>query len=509
MQREKLSEKLIAREHAKLEKENSFVGDEEMDVDIFADDEGEPESNPTEDNAWHVISLRQVINEQKKKEEEYHLKARHRWIERFDICGIYVKLSSVFGDAQVHDINFEKMEELLAKRKLYYHGINSKLPRGESCSGFSVHHILHGESIREEGEEEGGGGEGRGGGGRGSPSRSLRTGAMMASFQSNRPDSIGSEAPSFLLLRQTSMKNPKVASLITQRSLTIGGGAGAGLGISFGAAVDKETIYSEETSIHPLMFELDQVFLFQSRFLYKFLIEIYQMLNALYVSLWLTNFAFIALESHHAVVYNVFIVTSIGVMFYMLSFIQFHATCLLAVTSLRNEATEWICEQDMMKSDILPRLRDKMLNVIDVRHFVQEIEMIFDLIKDPAKDGIGIKEFKNLLQTLNLHFSKDEISCLFRVMNTNGNGLIDLTELKELLQEKSSLISKETEKDTKKETSVAPRKKEREKRRSGTLHVARLSSSLTSFGYDGYGGMDLGDEEFSVEKGNHYEVELQ
>jgi hypothetical protein len=429
-----------------------------FDVSSGEEEEREEEEEKDDDTCWHVISLRQVMGEHHTKEEERRIKEKQLLFKRLDVCGVYATYSALFGHDQFHDINFAKMEELRHKRELYHNQINSKLPRSDSCGPLLT--------------ARGGLGEG------GESDKPFRRASLgCASFQSNRSNSCWDRPP--ILLRQASLKNKTVAASLKVRknSALVTG--------SFSASDDsaKDLKYKDDKEdegheVHPLMFELDQVFLMENRFLFKLMIELYQILNALFVALWLTNFSFIAVESHHPFAYTGLIIVGILIMFYMLSFIQFHATCLLAVTSLKNEATEWICEQDIMKSEILPRLRDELMKLFDDKNFIQEIEMIFDLVKDDDTDGISVKQFHNALQTLNLYFTHDEVSCLFRVVDTNGSGVIELTEFKELLRSNSSLISraKENNETTLDGATPLKRKKEREKRISGTLHVTLIGS---------------------------------
>jgi hypothetical protein len=171
---------------------------------------------------------------------------------------------------------------------------------------------------------------------------------------------------------------------------------------------------------HPLMYELDSIFIFESRQTYNFLLEIFQMLCALYLSLYLTNFLFIALETKQATWNMMFSLGSIVVLLVIMSFTQFHSNVLCSVTSLQNGATEWICEQDEIKNKTLPKLREELINIIDKDNFVQEIGDLYSLVNENGDDGIDIKKFHNLLFTLNIHLNDEEVQCLFRVLNTSG-----------------------------------------------------------------------------------------
>ena len=403
------------------------------DDDIF---ESPRSTDHRSDAEWHVVSLRQVIGEHKTKKAEEKLKNKQEMIKRLDKYGLYAKCIAFVGGPQIHDIDFNKMEELRAKRKLY-HEVNSKLPRSESGN------------YNENSERA---------------NKTLRR-ASMSSPLTRRASSSGSVEKPSVFLRNASMK--------MSRALSLG---------NLELAEDKGANENEDNEIHPLMFELDEIFIFQSRFLFKKMVELFQILNSLFIALWLTNFVFIALESRRPMLYTGLIIVAIVLMLYMLSFIQLHATCVLALTSLQNDATEWICEQDIMKSEVLPRLGNELFKLLDEKKFDYEIEMIFNLVKDLNRNGISLKQFHNLLQTLNLYLSKDEVNCLFRVMDTDGSGYIELCEVKELMRPNSSYVSKSKESPDVISPSLEPvdMKKEREKRISGTLHVARLESQMVS-----------------------------
>jgi Ca2+-binding EF-hand superfamily protein len=90
------------------------------------------------------------------------------------------------------------------------------------------------------------------------------------------------------------------------------------------------------------------------------------------------------------------------------------------VTSLQNGSTDWICEQDDIKNKTLPKLREELINIIDKENFAEEIGDIFNLVNENADDGIDMKEFRNLLFTLNIQLNNEEIQCLFRVLNVSG-----------------------------------------------------------------------------------------
>jgi hypothetical protein len=443
MEREKLSAKILARRHEELEMQENDSNsnsvslskwdgcDSSRRLDIFAT----PDTDVLEDDSWHVISLRQVIGEHKKMEDEQNRKRKPFYYDMLSACGLYEKCKILIDgrSAKVHGIQLDKMEELRAKRKLYHTQINSKLPRPQSIA------------VSDE-------------------TAATNPIEMRRNAISLRSQSSVSDKPA-MVVRQASMRNKKVAASASVRQMNLG---------VIDPIMHDSNDCDDTIPVHPLMFELDQIFLFESRRGYKFLVELYQILNALFIAMWLTNFALIAIESRHAVLYSILIAAGIFLMLYMLSFIQFHATCILAVTSLRNEASEWICEQDIMKSEILPRLREELLKLLDDKHFVKEVTTIFNLVKDNRRNGISFKQFHELLKTLNLYFSDTEVKCLFRIVDTDGSGSIELSELKELLRVNSSLTSRNTENDVEKKTISV--RKERQKRLSGTLHMTRIGS---------------------------------
>lgn len=182
----------------------------------------------------------------------------------------------------------------------------------------------------------------------------------------------------------------------------------------------NETKGVRKDEIHPLMFELDSIFILESRYLYNTLLDIFQLLSALYLSLYLTNFLFIAFETEHSAWNTLFSAVCIVILLIIMSFTQFHSNVLFSVTSLQNEAAEWICEQDEIKNNTLPKLREELMNILDKDHFVQEIQDLYNLVNENGDDGIDFKEFQCLLFTLNIHLTHEEVQCLFRVLNITG-----------------------------------------------------------------------------------------
>jgi hypothetical protein len=304
-----------------------------------------------EEGSWHVVSLRKVLAEQKKlnedKQKKQYEKIKQKFFDMLEILhidGCWKTPTWWCFESNKHGM--EKMVVLTKKRRSY--GVRSR-------------------SMEEEPE-----------------GRTRRLSCSSGAAPSTDP----------------------VAHRKSMSAMMIKGGS----------------IYTmkDDDNIHPLMYELDSIFILENRQLYIKLLEVFQMFCSLYLALYLTNFVFISMKTHHVGLYTTFSLGSIAILLLFMSFTQFHSNVLFSVTSLQNGSTDWICEQDDIKNKTLPKLREELINIIDKENFAEEISDIFNLVNENADDGIDMKEFRNLLFTLNIQLNNEEIQCLFRVLNVSG-----------------------------------------------------------------------------------------
>jgi hypothetical protein len=180
----------------------------------------------------------------------------------------------------------------------------------------------------------------------------------------------------------------------------------------------------EEWANHPLNCELNDVFVGGSREVYRHVIEAMLMLDALFLSLWVTHFILIAYESHSPKTYLTMSVLPILGNFVVTSYIQYHSNMLLAVTSLKNEVAVWMCEQDHIKSKTLPLLRREVKDIMEGlpqdTSLEETIATIFELVNMDGDDRIVLNEFASLLFTLDIHLEDTETRVLFSAMDTDG-----------------------------------------------------------------------------------------
>jgi hypothetical protein len=181
---------------------------------------------------------------------------------------------------------------------------------------------------------------------------------------------------------------------------------------------------------HPLLKTIDGIFLFSSRNIYKNFIQLILMLDSFYLSLYATNFISVSLESERPILFNVLILTTFLAMSVLVSYLLVVSSILFCVTSLHNKGTSWMCEQEEIKRKVLPLLRREMLLFLDNSN---DVESFFSLI---SGDGdIKLSDFADFLFTLGIHPSQKEIRALFRAVDADASGAIDLDELKALLFE--------------------------------------------------------------------------
>jgi len=216
---------------------------------------------------------------------------------------------------------------------------------------------------------------------------------------------------------------------------------------------DNTEIFEDEDMLkHPLLKEIDSIFFFGSRDIYKYLIQLILMLDSFYLSLYATNFISVTLESERPILFNVLIVTTILAMSILVSYLLIVSSILFCVTSLNNKGAEWMCEQEAIKRKVLPVLRQEMLMFLDNS---TDVKSFFSLI---SGDGdIKLCDFSDFLFTLGIHPSQKEIRALFRAVDADSSGAIDLDELKALLFDPTKSLGRSLD-DTTHSTNSQPTK---------------------------------------------------
>jgi hypothetical protein len=191
---------------------------------------------------------------------------------------------------------------------------------------------------------------------------------------------------------------------------------------------------------HPLLKTIDSIFIFGNRNIYKYFIQLILMLDAFYLSLYVTNLISVSLESEHPIVFNLLMLGTVFIMSTLASYLLVVSSILFCVTSLNNKGTEWMCEQEEIKRKVLPILRREMLSFLDTSN---DAETFFSLI---SGDGdIKLTDFADFLFTLGMYPSQKEIRALFRAVDVDASGTIDLNELKALLFEPTKAFGRNLE----------------------------------------------------------------
>lgn len=229
------------------------------------------------------------------------------------------------------------------------------------------------------------------------------------------------EAEELKKKRIQELRNKQKTLEISMKRMSIKGESPVRMGSMGSTKKDDNTDILE---LHPLNCELNDVFVGGSRELYRYVIEAMLMLDALFLSLWVTHFILIAYESHAPKLYLVMSVLPILGNFVVTSYIQYHSNMLLAVTSLRNEVAMWMCEQDHIKSKTLPLLRKEVKEIMaglpKDTSLEDTISTIFDLVNMDGDNRIVLNEFASLLFTLDIHLEDIETRVLFAAMDTDG-----------------------------------------------------------------------------------------
>ena len=208
---------------------------------------------------------------------------------------------------------------------------------------------------------------------------------------------------------------------------------------------ESDAFEDEDLLGHPLLKQIDSIFLYGNRNVYKYLIQLILMLDAFYLSLYATNLISVSLESEHPILFNILMIVTVLVMSGLASYLLVLSSILFCVTSLHNKGTAWMCEQEETKRKVLPTLRREMLAFLNTS---DDVESFFSLIS--GEGDINMTDFSNFLFTLGIHPSHKEIRALFRAVDADSSGAIDLDELKALLFQPTKAFGKNLEKETSK-----------------------------------------------------------
>lgn len=224
-------------------------------------------------------------------------------------------------------------------------------------------------------------------------------------------------------LRRQSVNMKDIDINLEATDKTFAGGGGENDSDSLSDSFEDEDLLG-----HPLLKTIDSIFLYGNREFYKYLIQLILMLDAFYLSLYATNLITVSLESDHPILFNVLMVITVLLMSALASYLLVISSILFCVTSLNNKGTEWMCEQEETKRKVLPMLRREMLSFLNTS---DDAESFFSLIS--GEGDINLTDFSNFLFTLGIHPSQKEIRALFRAVDADSSGAIDLDELKALL----------------------------------------------------------------------------
>ena len=194
------------------------------------------------------------------------------------------------------------------------------------------------------------------------------------------------------------------------------------------SVIDSDDVEDEELLSHPLLKNINSIFFFGSRNVYKYFIQLILMLDAFYLSVYATNLISVSLESERPILFNVLMVATILIMTALSFYLLVISSILFCVTSLHNKGTTWMCEQEDMKRRTLPILRREMLTFVDNS---EDVKSFFSLLSGGG--DIMLTDFSNFLFTLGIHPSQKEIRALFRAVDADSSGSIDLEELEALL----------------------------------------------------------------------------
>jgi hypothetical protein len=182
-----------------------------------------------------------------------------------------------------------------------------------------------------------------------------------------------------------------------------------------------------------LLTDRSSIFLWSNPDLYYRAIEFSLLLQCVYIALWCTNFAVIALPSETPAQWEILLLIPVPLNFYILKLVLNFACVLRSASELDEEIAVKICEDAADERVVTQRLRTM------VRAALLDIEPnkaswplflceLFSYHIPENKGGLPKKPFKVFLHGLKIYLSENSVHKIFKVIDFDHNGFISYSE---------------------------------------------------------------------------------
>mmetsp|Transcript_36784 Transcript_36784/g.68420 ORF Transcript_36784/g.68420 Transcript_36784/m.68420 type:complete len:383 (+) Transcript_36784:2-1150(+) len=157
------------------------------------------------------------------------------------------------------------------------------------------------------------------------------------------------------------------------------------------------------------------------------------MLNSLYLSLWACNFiSLVNSEFNASPLIHIIMLGPVLVLLPLLGEIVKVSSLLAAIADLDLDIIGSVLELTEEKATLLKEVREKILARVDGQTEKDQMRILTQLYDEIDIDGNGMItkwEFRDMLRALSLHYSDHKFKKLFKSIDTNRSGDIDMNEL--------------------------------------------------------------------------------
>ena len=179
--------------------------------------------------------------------------------------------------------------------------------------------------------------------------------------------------------------------------------------------------------------DFSDVYFFRSPELYFKAVEIAIMLNSLYLSMWACNFiSLVNTQFNSSPFLHIVMLGPVLVLLPLLGEIVKVSSLLAAIADLDLDIIGSVLELTEEKTMLVKEVREKILCRIDGQTETDKMIILTQLYNEIDIDGNGTItkwEFRDMLRALSLHYSDYKFKKLFKSIDTNRSGDIDMNEL--------------------------------------------------------------------------------
>eukprot|EP00602_Paraphysomonas_sp_CaronLab_P002491 CAMPEP_0185036978 /NCGR_PEP_ID=MMETSP1103-20130426/30777_1 /TAXON_ID=36769 /ORGANISM="Paraphysomonas bandaiensis, Strain Caron Lab Isolate" /LENGTH=831 /DNA_ID=CAMNT_0027574759 /DNA_START=395 /DNA_END=2893 /DNA_ORIENTATION=- len=237
------------------------------------------------------------------------------------------------------------------------------------------------------------------------------------------------------------VKKVRKSTLKSNESAMIGGAGRldntpkTNFGMSFFKRVQNNEVSTEDADVK-LSEDFSSIFLFDSPELFFRTVEIAIMLNSLYLSLWVSNFA-TAVERAlaHSWVWQILMLVPLVLVIPLIGEIVKIASLISAIAELDVDVIGTIVEDEEEKENLCKELREKVLRRIRgaVGDQKQVLRCLFNEIDTDLSGSISKAEFRDMLRALQLHYSDEKYRKLFHQVDVDKSGVLSIRDLNRII----------------------------------------------------------------------------